>query len=1618
MFPNESSSDEISSKTNAFVQNCEEEGVAVSTALVVQWPLGSTFPTNQVPDLRDTIDCSAENDASMKTAPCTLNPCRSNTLHTGCEPCALPVEAGTEGGGAGPLTCPPASLPLSSVSVITSSTHRETLPPSHTTISGALQSPDGLFASHHHGSSSSNSLYCAQIQTFHHQNHSHITDSQASNATTSNHDNIATETNHVKRLNTGALSVQDNNNNNFVKINNNNSNNDNKNSIKDGSSARNRSSSPQNIPQSKPYSIITVQGNDVTQRSFKCDDYASRWGIPHACRLLGGGESSLSAGASGWTNTNNNNTNTAAWTSGGTNTNGQQQTPNSGSQTQPQQQSQWANSNNNNPAPNQRSAGNNNTSPSSQQSSGNSGMKNSGNSVSGSGGPTTIQQQPPTSQQQTQQQPQQQSGNSNTSGQQQTQNGSGTWAQAAGKGLPPANPPSSGSVSTTSTSNTTGTSTKQQLEQLNSMREALFSQDGWGGQHVNQDSGWDVPQSPEPGGKDSNGAPMAPVWKPTVNNGTDLWEANLRNGGQPPPQVAQKAPWGHTPTSNIGGTWGEDDDMGDSSNVWTGVPSGQSGGGQWGNNAGPQPMWGGPKKESDWTGVGSSSNWGEPRDIRSAAASTMDPRDIRADLRSAMVDHRDPMRSVMDHSVIPNRGMVSGDVMMRGDSRGISGRLTGGAGGDPAMWGAPPQQPPHHHVPHHQQAQPPNKMVAPNVPGVNQWPGPPPKDMGMPVGSVAKPTGWEEPSPPAQRRNIPNYDDGTSLWGGQQRAAVQGQSKVSHWKEMPTANMGRGMQCPPGMPQNRMAANNMKPETPLWGHPTRNGSWGEGPHEVGGGAPWGDDKVSGSGGLTPWNDPSLPSWGAQKPKNSMNPSWVDGDVDPTAWGHPPKQPPKPMTKEIIWSSKQFRILSDMGFKKEEVENALRVCAMSLEDALEYLNATRSTLGGGDAWRGTRHSEMEPPFDHSNPPAFPAQRFNPQQMQFAPPGGGSGNAPNLLNNVANQNLNNLSPALVQKILQPPPQQPPSQQTAPYNQTSRNPQNQPSTQQLRMLVQQIQMAVQAGYLNHQILNQPLAPQTLILLNQLLQQIKLLQQLMQQQAMIQVQPLNKGSSNTVLHLSVQITKSKQQIHNLQNQIAAQQAIYVKQQQHQIAPQQGDFFKTNLPDPLSALQSNFSDLGINKEPQHTSAFQSQQQGSRLNQWKLPSLDKDGEMSGNNEFSRAPGTTTKPQGGSTSPNINPLLGQGDGTWSSVGRSNSDTGWPDSSNVESDNKDWPVTTTQSSSQAFTDLVPEFEPGKPWKGNQMKSIEDDPSITPGSVVRSPLSLATIKDTEIFNSGVGGSGGGGGKTSPTGGVVDMPIPPLSLSSSTWTFNPPASTASSFTSPLGKLSGSKSTWGEAPPPSVSSELWGVPKSRPPPGLSSKAAPAPTNGSTSSSSNGWGSLGRWGPQTNPSSWNSSWLFLRNLTPQIDGSTLKTLCVQHGPLQNFHLYLNHGIALAKYSTRDEAIKAQGALNNCVLGNTTIFAESLGENDVQQLLQHLSQQSSGGGGWGLRGGATPNQGSGPKGAPPSDTWGSGSQLWAPANSGGGSLWTPLEPPSDQHRSTPSSLNSFLPGDLLGSSDPM
>ena len=66
-----------------------------------------------------------------------------------------------------------------------------------------------------------------------------------------------------------------------------------------------------------------------------------------------------------------------------------------------------------------------------------------------------------------------------------------SWAAAAGKGLP------NNDNSSTSGSGQTGSgaslnTTSKHLESLQSVREALFSQDGRGGDNVKQDNAWDI----------------------------------------------------------------------------------------------------------------------------------------------------------------------------------------------------------------------------------------------------------------------------------------------------------------------------------------------------------------------------------------------------------------------------------------------------------------------------------------------------------------------------------------------------------------------------------------------------------------------------------------------------------------------------------------------------------------------------------------------------------------------------------------------------------------------------------------------------------------------------------------------------------------------------------------------------------------------------------------------------------------------------------------------------------------------------------------------------------------------------------------------------------------------
>lgn len=85
--------------------------------------------------------------------------------------------------------------------------------------------------------------------------------------------------------------------------------------------------------------------------------------------------------------------------------------------------------------------------------------------------------------------------------------------------------------------------------------------------------------------------------------------------------------------------------------------------------------------------------------------------------------------------------------------------------------------------------------------------------------------------------------------------------------------------------------------------------------------------------------------------------------------------------------------------------------------------------------------------------------------------------------------------------------------------------------------------------------------------------------QQLQVTQQNLSRGGG-TNIQLSVAVSKLKQQISSLQNQIAAQQAVYVKQQaaQHGGNVGGGNEFLRNQHDPINSLQGNFTEMSINK--------------------------------------------------------------------------------------------------------------------------------------------------------------------------------------------------------------------------------------------------------------------------------------------------------------------------------------------------------------------------------------------------------------------------------------------------------
>lgn len=196
---------------------------------------------------------------------------------------------------------------------------------------------------------------------------------------------------------------------------------------------------------------------------------------------------------------------------------------------------------------------------------------------------------------------------------------------------------------------------------------------------------------------------------------------------------------------------------------------------------------------------------------------------------------------------------------------------------------------------------------------------------------------------------------------------------------------------------------------------------------------------------------------------------------------------------------------------------------------------------------------------------------------------------------------------------------------------------------------------------------------------------------------------------------------------------------------------------------------------------------------------------------------------------------------------------------------------------------------------------------------------------------------------------------------------------------------------------------------------------------------------------------------------------MQHGPLITFHLNLTQGSAVVRYSSKDEAAKAQKSLHmyvssstasrnlsrflrcctsmffffplssssRCVLGNTTILAEFAGEEEVNrffaqgQLLGGTTSWQASPGTNQTRMGGAGSGASHPIGHSPhwnNNNNGSGSSSSSSglgtggAKTGGELLWGGVQqysslwgPPSAEERrvmGSPTPINTLLPGDLL------
>ncbi|XP_033747217.1 trinucleotide repeat-containing gene 6C protein-like isoform X3 [Pecten maximus] len=865
-------------------------------------------------------------------------------------------------------------------------------------------------------------------------------------------------------------------------------------------------------------------------------------------------------------------------------------------------------------------------------------------------------------------------------------------------------------------------------------------------------------------------------------------------------------------------------------------------------------------------------------------------------------------------------------------------------------------------------------------------------------------SGWGEPPPPNMK------GDDSSRWVGnqqQQQARAGGWGETSQWNPKQSTSSSSSSWGEEWNPNERkVRIGNPKPSSTSlssWVGPDGADMYWNNPPDPSGSSSksfnWGekdmiwnhsdnrkDDMMWNEDGSSNYDDADMGTWNDTTQENNSSWSsasgWKFGRRNLVKGGATSRFPGSGNQPQM--RSRLLQQLMEMGFQKDEAQHALINNNMSLNHALADLykqkgasvvkrddmdvfhpDGAKPKLPGMDIG-ATDHNDISDTQSESNP-------FVPNinSMQNTPFPNAQSQLPNQF--IANsmkgpsltQSSQNMNPSIImpqqqrhiqekfkvqqQTMSAPPPMPPPTQGMVARG--SIPPPNQAAVQQQmaqQQILQQLHLAVKAGLISPQLLNQQLPPPLLIMLQQLLQHQQSLQSHITMQQLLQQNKMGQNLNPMVQRqqldsINTKINAIKQQILHLQRQISDAQKVLMKPSQQQTPTA----MPPNTPagtlsqqeaDPINTLPTDLNNLAI-------STSQPQPQ-SKLSQWRRSTSEKDGAPGSSSESVPTTTTTQPNENGAlnkavgSKPNIHqsqstPNLRYGDlglanlggdPTWSNMPTvSSSSENWPSAIGTSSSSittssqmptgkdsatldvgKDFPKATTSASSTLnLNDSIPEFVPGKPWQGIS-KSVEDDPHITPGSYSRS-YSLSTPKEDDLSSLT---------KTSPS-----------TSESPSWSKNPQ------------QIGRSWSGVDNVIPTSFSNEVWGVPlpknASRPPPGLMQQNKPGGnwTGVNRQHSWAGSGSTGNWiGAPSNC-------LLLRNLTPQIDGSTLRTLCLQHGPLICFYLSLNQGQALVRYNSKEEAIKAQKSLNTCVLSNTTIVAEFVSEAEAVRFAENAMSTS-------------------------------------------------------------------------------